>query len=222
MKRSLLMVSALLLAGFVGASFGKGSGPTNSGGGSYLEARSQIIDAHLRQIPGDYVLVMGDSHAESWLASTGCDLPVVNAGLAGATAESYSRFFANLSLPRPPRAIILMIGTNDALRRRIGDPDEAVTTYQRRVEALLKRAAEKTNSVTVTAIPPLDPKRAVGFSHEIAVRFSIALENTCSNQRCRFVDPFSDGAELFDGVHLINYASSYSRIWDEVCPAIGL
>lgn len=221
MKRSLSMVSALLLAAFIGASFGKGRSLVSSGGGSYLETRSQIIDAHLRQPPGDYILVMGDSHAESWLASTGCDLPVVNAGLAGATAESYSRFFANLSLPRPPRAIILMIGTNDALGRRIGDPDKAVASYQHRVEALLKRAAEKTKSVTVTAIPPLDSERAVGFSHEIALRFSASLETICSKQGCQFVDPFPEGAALFDGVHLINYASSYARIWDVVCPAIG-
>lgn len=221
MKRYLLIVSALLLAAFVGASIGKGSGSMSSRGGSYLEARSQIIDAHLRQIPGDYILVMGDSHAESWLASTGCGLPVVNAGLAGATAKSYSRFFANLSLPRPPRAVILMIGTNDALRRRIGDPDEAVLAYQRRVEAMLKRAAEQASSVIVTAIPPLDPKRATGFSPEIAGQFSNVLKNICSKQRCRFVDPFQEGAELFDGVHLINYASSYARIWDDVCPAIS-
>ncbi len=181
----------------------------------------QVVSAHLRQLPGDYLLLMGDSHAESWFAPIGCNLPVVNAGLAGATAESYSRFFASLSLPRPPRAIILTIGTNDAQSRRISDPDEAVATYQHTVETLLKRAAEQTKLVAVTAVPPLDPKRAVGFSRETALRFSTVLENACRKQGCRFVDPFPEGAELFDGVHLVDYAKVYASIWDELCPAIG-
>src|SRR5687767_12264802 len=134
MKRSFFIAAALLLAAFAGASYGRVNGSAKSGGGSYHEARLQVIGAHLRQIPGDYLLVMRDSHAESLFAPTGCSLPVVNAGLAGATAESYSRFFASLSLPRPPRAIILTIGTNDAQSRRINDPDEAVAAYQSTVE----------------------------------------------------------------------------------------
>lgn len=163
---------------------------------------------------------MGDSHAESWFSPIGCNLPVVNAGFAGATAESYSRFFASLSLPRPPRAIIMTIGTNDAQSRRIRDPDAAVAAYEHTVEALLKRAAEQANLVIVTAVPPLDPKRAVGFSRETALRFSTVLKNTCAKQGCRFVDPFPERTELFDGVHLVDYAKAYASIWDEICPAI--
>lgn len=221
MKRSLLIASALLLAGLAGAGYGRVNGSADSGDGSYREARLQIIGAHLRQLPGDYILLMGDSHAEGWFAPIGCNLPVVNAGLAGATAESYSRFFESLSLPRPPRAIIMTIGTNDAQSRHISDPDEAVATYRRTVETLLKRAAEQARLVTVTAVPPLDPKRAAGFSPEIARRFSAVLEDTCRKQGCRFVDPFREGAELFDGVHLADYAKVYAGVWDELCPAIG-
>ncbi|KRE18213.1 hypothetical protein ASE63_03335 [Bosea sp. Root381] len=211
----------MLLAAAAGAGFSRVNGSAKSSASSYHEARSQIVGAHLRQLPGDYILLMGDSHAESWFTPMGCNLPVVNAGLAGATAQSYSRFFATLTLPRPPRAMILTIGTNDAQIRRIGDPDEAVATYQRTVEALLKRAAEQTENVIVTPVPPLDPKRASGFSRETALRFSTVLENTCRKQGCRFVDPFPEGTELFDGVHLVDYARSYGNIWAALCPAIS-
>ena len=220
MKRSILIVLALLLAVVAGAGVGRVNETAKSGLGTHHEARSQIIGAHLRQLSGDYILLMGDSHAESWFAPTGCNLPVVNAGLAGATAETYSRFFASLTLPRPPRAIILTIGTNDAQYRRISDPDHAVVTYERTVETLLKRAAEQTKNVIVTPVPPLDPGRAAEFSRETALRFSIVLENSCRKQGYRFVDPFSQGAELFDGVHLVDYGKSYGSIWSEICPYI--
>lgn len=220
MKRSLLVVPALLLAALAGAGFDRVSGSAKSGTSPYHEARSQIVGAHLRQLPGNYILLMGDSHAESWFTPMGCNLPVVNAGLAGATAQSYSRFFETLALPRPPRAIILTIGTNNAQSRRISDPDDAVAAYRRSVEALLKKAGEQTRNLIVTPVPPLDPKRANGFSHEAALRFSAVLEETCRKQGCRFVDPFPQETDLFDGVHFVDYARAYDRIWDEVCPAL--
>lgn len=221
MGRLFLVALGLLLAALAGATYGSVVGAPESDRASYRDARLQVIGAHLRQFTGDYLLLAGDSHIEHWFAPLLCGLPVVNAGLSGATAESYSRFFADLSLPRPPRAIIMTIGTNDAQNRRIGDPDEAVAHFQTTIEALFKRAAERSKLVIVTAVPPLDPSRATSFSPRVATRFTTVLENTCHKSGCRFVDPFADGVRLFDGVHLDNYAGVYARRERELCAIVN-
>lgn len=221
MGRLFLIALGLLLAALAGATYGSVAGAPESDRASYRDARLQTIGAHLRQFTGDYLLLAGDSHIEHWFAPSLCGLPVVNAGLSGATAESYSRFFADLLLPRQPRAIIMTIGTNDAQNRRIGDPNEAVAHFQATIEKLLKRAADRSKLVIVTAVPPLDPSRAAGFSPRVATRFTTVLKNTCHEQGCRFIDPFADHVRLFDGVHLDNYAGVYAGLERELCTAIA-
>jgi lysophospholipase L1-like esterase len=214
-------LTAGALGGLAGLAFGHMTGAPASDSASYRDARVQTIGAHLRQFDGDYLLVAGDSHAEHWFVRSLCGLPVVNAGLSGATAQSYARFFAELPLPRPPRAIILTIGTNDAQKRRIGDPDEALARFQAAVESLLGLLGDRTRHIVVTAVPPLDPDRAKGFSPRLAARFSTVLKAACREPGCGFVDPFASGVPLFDGVHLRDYAGVYAGFGRDLCPALS-
>lgn len=211
---------AAMLGGAAGMAFGRISSAPGSDRASYRDARVQTVGAHLRQFDGDYLLVAGDSHIEHWFVRSLCGLPVVNAGLSGATAQSYARFFAELPLSRPPRAIILTIGTNDAQKRRIGDPDEALARYRASVESLLELLRSRSPHIVATAVPPLDPGRAKSFSPRLAARFSTVLKTVCREQGCSFVDPFVGGVPLFDGVHLANYAGVYAGFESELCPLL--
>lgn len=212
---------AAALGGLAGAAFGHATGMPASDRASYRDARVQTIGAHLRQLGGDYILVAGDSHIEHWWVRSLCGLPVVNAGLSGATVESYARFFADLPLSRPPRAIILTIGTNDAQTRRIGDPAKALGRFRTSIESLIVRLRQQTPRIVATAVPPLDSHRAQSFSPRLATRFSAVLETVCHEQGCRFVDPFAQGVKLFDGVHLADYAGVYAGFEHDLCPALG-
>lgn len=212
---------AAALGGAAGLAVGHMTGTPESDRASYRDARVQTIGAHLRQFDGDYLLVAGDSHIEHWFVRSLCGLPVVNAGLSGATAQSYARFFAELPLSRPPRAILLTIGTNDAQKRRIGDPDEALTRYRASVGSLLELLRSRSPQIIATAVPPLDPARAKSFSPRLAARFSTVLETVCREQGCSFVDPFAVGVPLFDGVHLTNYAGVYAGFERDLCPLLN-
>ncbi|TCR63376.1 SGNH/GDSL hydrolase family protein [Bosea sp. BK604] len=212
---------AAILGGAAGLAFGQMSSAPASDSASYRDARVQTIGAHLRQFDSDYLLVAGDSHAEHWFVRSLCGLPVVNAGLSGATAQSYARFFADLPLSRPPRAIILTIGTNDAQKRRIGDPDTALSRFESSAGTLLALLGGQTRHIIVTAVPPLDPARAKGFSPGLARRFSTVLKAACREPGCNFVDPFASGVPLFDGVHLTNYAGAFARFERDLCPLLS-
>jgi len=220
--RRILLAGAVVLSAFVGAAiYSSVDSVTGSDSASYREARRQIVTAHLRQFQGGYLLLAGDSHIESWFAPSLCGLHVVNAGMSGATAASYAAFFETLTLPRRPRAIVVTLGTNDARTKKARDPDRAVARYRDTIERLLRRAAERADHVIVTAVPPLDPDRAAGFSPKIARRFSLALHEICERQGCHFVDPFTAEVQLFDGVHLDDYAGTYAGLWRRTCPLIA-
>lgn len=212
---------AAAFGGIAGIAFGQISGAPASDRASYREARVQTVAAHLRQFDGDYVLVAGDSHIEHWWVRSLCGLPVVNAGLSGATVESYARFFADLPLSRPPRAIILTIGTNDAQKRRIGDPAKALERFRTAIEGLIGQLRQQTPLLVATAVPPLDSHRARSFSPRLAARFSTVLETACRDHGCRFVEPFPRGVALVDGVHLADYAGVYAGFERDLCPALG-
>lgn len=212
---------AAALGGVAGVAFGRISGVPASDRASYRDARAQTVGAHLRQFEGDYILTAGDSHIEHWYVGSLCGLPVVNAGLSGATAHSYAGFFSELPLSRPPRAIVLTIGTNDAQRRRIGDPDETIARFQAAAGVLLGLLGAHAPLVVATAVPPLDPGRAASFSPRMAARFSGILETVCRAHGCRFVDPFQAGTPLVDGVHLKDYAGVYAGLGSDLCRALA-
>ncbi len=208
---------ALGFGSLAGFSAGRAALPGESRAESYQEARAQTVAAHLRQFTGDYVLAAGDSHIEHWFASTRCGLPVVNAGVSGATAMSYRRFFSALKLKRPPRAVVLTIGTNDASVRRVGDPETATRRFAVSLRGLLETIGRRAPLVLLTAVPPPGPGQDKAFSTEAAARFSIEAKAACAAGLCRFVDPFGPGLNLIDGVHFENYRDVYDGLDSQLC-----
>lgn len=209
---------ALIFGSLAGFAIGRVSAPPLS----YRDQRLAQISADLRRVDGDYLLAAGDSHVARWRARELCGLPLVNAGLHGATVSDTDDILAELALPRPPRAIILTVGTNDANRKRFRDPPEAVARFRQAFRSLLRRLSHKADLVVVTGLPPMDVRQAVGFSAEAAIGIGAAAEASCrKSASCRVASGFGQGDTLIDGLHLADYERTYGRIAPTLCAALA-
>lgn len=189
---------------------------------SYRDQRIAQIAADLRRVDGDYLLAAGDSHVARWRARELCGLPLVNAGLHGATAGDTDDLLAELALPRPPRAIILTVGTNDANRKRFREPPEAIARFSQAFRSLLRRLSHKADLVVVTGLPPMDVRQAAGFSAEAAIGIGAAAEASCrKSASCRVAGGFGEDDALVDGLHLADYERAYGRIAPALCAALA-
>jgi len=209
-----VMPLALLLGSITGYAVGEA--------GSYRAGRMAAVSGDLARLRGDYVLAAGDSHIERWPARFLCGLPVVNAGISGATAASYQDFFAALSLARPPRAIILTIGTNDANRKRLRDEADVANRFEhglRRLLALMRKAAPL---VVLTGLPSIDPQRGDGFSPLAAVQIGQRARWVCeATPGCMATAAPGAGVAQTDGVHFQDYGTAYRGLADSLCPALS-
>jgi lysophospholipase L1-like esterase len=188
----------------------------------YAALRAQIVAAHLRQVDGDYVLLAGDSHVELAAPERLCGLRVVNAGLSGATASAYAAFLAGLRIDHAPRAVIVTLGTNDANRKRSGEPDLAARRYAAGLDAVLARAQQIAPLVLVVGPPPVDAIGAGAVSPDALDGIRRAAASRCGAGRCRYGEPYRGAEDFIDGVHLRDYAPAYRRIEARLCAELGL
>lgn len=209
---------ALIFGSLAGFAIGRVSAPP----ASYRDQRVAQIAADLRRVDGDYLLASGDSHVVRWRAREFCGLPVVNAGVDGATAGDTDALLAELALPRPPRAIILTVGTNDANRKRFRDSPEAVIRFRQAFQPLLRRLTQKTDLVVVTGLPRIDAGQVGGFSIEAGSGIGAEAQAACRRSAsCRVASSFSDADTLTDGLHLADYERAYHRIAPMLCAALS-
>ncbi|PTM41182.1 SGNH/GDSL hydrolase family protein [Bosea sp. 124] len=209
---------ALIFGSLAGFAIGRVSAPPSS----YRDQRLAQITTDLRRVEGDYLLAAGDSHVARWRARELCGLPLVNAGIHGATTRDTDDILAELALPRPPRAIILTVGTNDANRKRFRDPPEASARFRHTFRSLLKRLSHRTDLVIVTGLPRMDTRQVVDFSAEAIAGIGSAAETSClSNASCRVAGTFADDDALIDGLHLADYERAYRRIAPTLCAALA-
>ncbi|HEV7256557.1 MAG TPA: SGNH/GDSL hydrolase family protein [Bosea sp. (in: a-proteobacteria)] len=218
----LTLVLVVPLTLMLGSMAGFAVGSASSAPTSYRAQRLAQISADLRDIDGDYLLAAGDSHVAAWRARELCGLPLVNAGVNGATVRDIDALQAELALPRPPRAIILTVGTNDANRKRFRDPPEAVTRFSQAFRPLLRKLAHRADLVVVTGLPPLDAGNVPDFSAEAASGITASAEGACRRSAsCRVVKSFRDEDRLTDGLHLAEYEHAYARIAATLCTALA-
>lgn len=215
------LILVLPLAQTLGSLAGFAIGRISSPSASYREQRLAEISADLRQIDGDYLLAAGDSHVARWRAREFCGLPLVNAGIHGATTRDIDALLADLALPHPPRAIILTVGTNDANRKRFRAPPEAVIRFAQGFRSLLRKLVQKTDLVVVTGLPFLDAGTPPGFSAEAVAAIRASAEANCrKSASCRFASSFRSGDILTDGLHLADYEQAYLRIAPTLCASL--
>lgn len=209
---------ALMLGSLAGFAVGRAGTPAIP----YRTMRLQAVIADLGRIEGDYLLAAGDSHIERWPARRLCGLPVVNAGVSGATAGQFADFLADIPLPRHPRAVIVTLGTNDANSKRFRDPQDAVSRFDAGFQPLLANLTRTAGLVVITPMPPFDPRRVEGFSTEVASRIGAASVDACrASHGCIVADAFPAGLRQRDGLHFDDYASAYRGIATNLCATLA-
>jgi hypothetical protein len=222
-RRWLLALLAIVpLALAFGSVAGVAIGRFATAAPSYRDQRLVEIRADLRQVGGDYLLALGDSHVARWHVQEFCGLPLVNGGLHGATTRDTLELLNDLALPHPPRAIILAVGTNDANRKRFREPPEAVIRFRHTFRALLRQVVGKSELVLVATLPRIEPSQNAVFSAQAATDIAASAEAACRTETsCRVADRFGRGVPMMDGLHLADYERAYRDIAPAICGAIA-
>jgi hypothetical protein len=191
---------------------------TVTGPEAHRSFRRSVIQSDLRQVPGEYALIVGDSHVELLMLPTLCGLPTINAGMAGATTEHLRSALATIDIPRRPKVAVLTVGTNDARSVDASSLTERGARFRKSSLALIRRLSKLTDHLIVTAIPPV-PDRTPGFTTDVIDTYSGILKDLCGKGLCTFADPFrpADALVYADEIHLANYAQSYRKLDPALC-----
>ena len=146
------------------------------------------------------IVMLGDSHTEfaTWPELTGCP-GVANFGIAGNTSTDIVERLPSVIAARP-RAVLLMIGTNDVLRG-INPADTASN-----VTRIAQRLAAEDIHVAIQAIPPIPGQES-----------RVAALNARLNPTIQ--PPFTAGDIAHDNIHL--RASGYAKWRDAVAPLMA-
>lgn len=181
----------------------------------FVKVRVKTIQSQLDQVEGDYLIAMGDSHAERLYLPELCGVPVLNAGMSGATVGQVSDLAARLVPHRPAKQLLLIVGTNDIWARRHPDRPEALEAFRASLRQLVDRLDHWADKITLIAIPPVANWQEAEFPRSAAKRFDAAMRETCEAGRCHVLDIFDAAASPAgaaqpgidpDGIHLANYA----------------
>ncbi|MCU4179603.1 SGNH/GDSL hydrolase family protein [Bosea sp. BH3] len=221
-------MSAAIAAGWVAHGQGPGDGPPPAFEG-FRQVRLKTIQSQLDQVQGSYLVILGDSHAERLFMPTLCGLPLVNAGISGATVADVLDLARKIRPPREPEAVLLVVGTNDIWAKRNPETGEAEGRFRSGLDALKQRLTTWGGRRALIAIPPVADKEDALFPRSAAARYSSLLAQSCEPARCTYLDVFGgapDGARgraaFSDGVHLRDYAGFMRRREAELCSSLGL
>ena len=179
---------------------------------THRQARQLVVYYTLSRTDQPIVIV-GDSIAEaSTLPRTLCGHPIVNAGLNGAsTSSDLGAWLIAAFDGRRAAAILVALGTNDALKGRSRETFEADDT------ALLSGLAKVTDHLAVLGIPSIEARGNV--TAELQTRtmaqidaFNALLPALAVKSGATFVAlPPMPTPHTIDGVHLD--AAGYA-VWD--------
>jgi len=180
---------------------------------SHRQARQLILHYTLSRVD-DPIILLGDSITEaSTLPREFCGHRIVNAGLNGAsTASGLGPWLIDALDGRRAAAIVVSLGTNDALKAR--STQEFATSY---IE-LLTQLAKTTDHLAILAIPGIDVRGGVTAEMQAAAKaridgFNAALPLLAAKGGAGFIDLGElPTPHTIDGVHLD--AAGYSA-WEQ-------
>jgi hypothetical protein len=182
-----------------------------------------IVDTHrhTRQVILHYtlsraekpIIVLGDSNTEaSTLPRSYCDHPIVNAGLDGAsTVSDLGAWLKDVLNGRQAAAILIALGTNDALQGRTQQEFEA--NYR----SMLAELKDTTSHLAVLGIPSIEVRGRMPAEYQAATMrriesFNAALPALAEKAGATFaVLPPMGAPHTIDGIHLD--AAGY-EVWD--------
>jgi len=180
---------------------------------SHRQARQLVLHYTLSRVD-DPIILLGDSITEaSTLPREFCGHRIVNAGLNGAsTASGLGPWLIDALDGRRAAAIVVSLGTNDALKAR-STQDFEVSYIE-----LLGQLAKATDHLAILAIPGIDVRGRVTAEMQAAAEaridgFNAALPGLAAKGGASFIAlPELPMTHTIDGVHLD--ATGYSA-WEE-------
>lgn len=224
----LVMLSFAVAIGWVAHGWGASSGPPGVFDG-FRQARMKTIQAQLEQVRGPYIAILGDSHAERLFLPALCGLPLVNAGISGATLADVLDLARAITPPREAQAVLLAVGTNDIWVKRKPETEGAEGSFRSGLAALAQRLTIWGRRRALIAIPPVGDKEEALYPRAIAARYSNLLAQSCEPERCVYSDLFGEALDrpgrpssFSDGVHLRDYAGFVRSREAELCGSLGL
>jgi len=195
----------------------------------FQQVRVKTIQTQLDQVRGPYIVVMGDSHAERLFLPSLCGLPVVNAGLSGATLSDILDLARKITLPRRAQAVLISAGANDIWVKRGPETAEAESRFRKGLDALKQLLAGWSERRALIAIPPVADKAAASFPRAAAARYSAMLARSCEPRGCLYLDLFGAATDIreprspfSDGLHLRDYARFVREREAEICRGLGI
>lgn len=193
---------------------------------SFAKVRAKTIQSQLDQVEGDYLIALGDSHAERLYLPSLCGLNVLNAGISGATVQDVLALVRSVTPRRKARRILLVVGTNDIWSKRHPDDPGAEKAFAAGMRQLLDWLKTWGEKVTLVAIPPVARAQEPEFPRPAAARYTNLLREACLSGRCDVLPVFETAGEGVagrasglsgDGVHLANYASHVRAAEAAIC-----
>jgi lysophospholipase L1-like esterase len=180
---------------------------------SHRQARQLVLHYSVSRADNP-IIVLGDSITEaSTLPRELCGHAIVNAGLNGAsTASDLGTWLIEALDGRRAAAIVVSLGTNDALKAR------DTRTFETDYAALLAQLAKVTDHLAVLAIPGIDVRGRVTEQIQAEAMSRIdslnaALPGLAARGGASFIAlPPMRSPHTIDGVHL--NAAGYAA-WDE-------
>ena len=174
--------------------------------------------AELARAPKDFVLIAGDSHA----AALQLPCETVNVAVGGLKVRDVRAHLSALPTRTEPSALLLVVGTNDVLRKH--SPLDGAEEWAAQVRQTIRRFRK----VVVAAIPPVGSELIGVFDPEAIRVYSDHLETMCAQDGCLYLDPWKETrSRLFgeakrgamaDTLHLADYSGPGRILADVVCP----
>jgi lysophospholipase L1-like esterase len=179
----------------------------------HLDVRRQMIGFHLEQAGAESILVCGDSRVEAaFLPSNIAGLPVVNAGIGGATVSLIGDEVSRIVGAYKVRLLVLSAGVNDA--KKENRTICSVSDFRSNLEATVKKLVQNARRILLTSIPPVENGKPLGsqfYDGDLICRFNGEIASCAEANGMDFFDlaalmrneslELTEGMSI-DGVHL--------------------
>jgi hypothetical protein len=196
-----------------------------------LAAEPATLERYLRTVGADqqragpsYLVMIGDSITVAGPLPPICGRPVLKAAFNGAQVQHAVDHILQPLRTRPPAAIVIAIGVNDAWRHIVTPRAQRLTDFEASYRRLIREAQALTLDVGLLLVPPVAKDGALGASffdvtlieafNQIIVRLAAEAKlPTFALSPLAGPDGLSRAGTTTDGVHLT--AAGYAT-WIEV------
>lgn len=187
--------------------------------------RGTAILRQASMIPSGGVLFIGDSIVDQAYLPTLCDVPVLNAGMSGATvADLIPIALDAIKLAKPSR-VLISVGINNALPK---SKDVSVENYSQQLDLIISAALATGAKVGLMTQTAVCRDEAFGLELSKLKAIDAAIRQMAQRRHVQIIDasialagPNGEmpAASTIDGVHLTaaGYFIWNSKIQREVC-----